>query len=103
MTSKNKNWRVRDDRTSYVNTLTVAGVVPTTASNTFPMLTVSNTQGGTGQLVLNLTYKTENFGLQVMGEAPVIYTQPSDPTITSVWIYQDNKLLVGIDDITVIH
>ncbi|RMM15952.1 hypothetical protein ALP36_05398 [Pseudomonas syringae pv. coriandricola] len=67
------------------------------------MLTVSNTQGGTGQLVLNLTYKTENFGLQVMGEAPVIYTQPSDPTITSVWIYQDNKLLVGIDDITVIH
>ncbi|RMR17582.1 hypothetical protein ALP89_04545 [Pseudomonas syringae pv. persicae] len=67
------------------------------------MLTVSNKQGGTGQLVLNLTYKTENFGLQVMGEAPVIYTQPSDPTITSVWIYQDNKLLVGIDDITVIH
>ncbi|RMO94175.1 hypothetical protein ALQ33_00477 [Pseudomonas syringae pv. philadelphi] len=103
MTGKNKNWIVRDDRKAHVNTLTVAGLVPTTASNTFPMLAVSNTMGGAGQLVLNLTYKTEDFGLQVLGEAPVIYTQPSDPTITSVWIYQDDKLLVSIDDITVIQ
>ncbi|KPC31464.1 hypothetical protein ABJ99_2834 [Pseudomonas syringae pv. cilantro] len=103
MTGKNKNWIVRDDRTSSVNTLTVAGLVPTTSSNAIPMLAVSNTRGGTGLLALNLTYKTEGAGLTVMGEAQVVYTQPSDPTITTVCIYKDGELVVSIDDITVIR
>ncbi|MCJ2374101.1 hypothetical protein [Pseudomonas sp. RGM 3321] len=103
MTIKSKNWIVRDDRTPDVNTLTVAGLVPTTASNAFPLLTLSSRQSEAGQLNLDLTYKAGDFGLQILSEAPVIYTQPSDTTITTVCIYQDEELLENIDELTVIQ
>ncbi|KAA8718230.1 hypothetical protein [Pseudomonas cannabina] len=99
----NKNWIVRDDRTSYVNTLTVAGLVPTSASHSFPMLNLSTKQSEAGQLKLDLTYYATGLGPWTGLEAPVTYTQPSDPTITTVCVYQDDELLVSIDNITVIN
>ncbi|MCF5708811.1 hypothetical protein GIV19_16115 [Pseudomonas syringae] len=101
MTIKHKNWIVRDDKTPDVNTLTVAGLVPTTASKTFPLLILSTRASEAGQLNLDLTYTAGGLGLHLQTETSVTYTQPSGAAITNVCIYEDDALLVSIDDVTV--
>ncbi|MBD8569968.1 MULTISPECIES: hypothetical protein [Pseudomonas syringae group] len=103
MTIDNKNWRARDDRMPGVNTFTVTGIVPTSASNDIPTLALSGKPSAAGQLNLELSYSKEGFGLQVLGEARVTYAQPSDATITTVHVYQNDQLLVCIDDVEVTH
>ncbi|MBP0939864.1 hypothetical protein V2K62_14285 [Pseudomonas alliivorans] len=103
MTTDNKEWRARDDRMPGVNTFTVTGIVSTRASNDIPQLTLSSKPSTKGQLNLDLTYSNEGIGLQVIGEARVTYTQPSDATITAVKIYQNDQLLACIDSVEVTH
>ncbi|POR59254.1 hypothetical protein [Pseudomonas syringae] len=103
MTTKDKNWIARDDRTPEVNTLTVAGLVPTSASHSLPWLSLRNISSEAGQLNLDLNYYATGLGPWIGRETPAVYAQPSDASITSVRIYQDDELLVSIDELTVIQ
>jgi len=103
MTIKNNIWHARDDRMPGTNTLTVTGIVPTSASYAFPFLTLSKGQSEAGQLNLDLAYYAGGIPKDVWEDAPVKYTQPSDATITTVHVYQNDQLLVCIDDVEVTH
>ena len=103
MTTDNKEWRARDDRMPGINTLTVTGIVSTRASNEIPKLSLSSKPSAAGQLNLDLTYSEEGIGLQVIGEARVTYSQPSDASITAVYIYENDQLLACIDSVEVTH
>lgn len=98
-----KIWHARDDRMPGTNTLTVTGIVPTSASFAFPVLTLGKRQSKAGQLDLDLTYYAGGIPREVWEDAPVAYAQPSDATITTVHVYQNDQLLVSIDDVEVTH